>query len=54
VILRDSAGIVAFPDDRDLVAAGGEVPVGAVGRDVGDAVLEPADRDLAGAEGWCS
>jgi hypothetical protein len=42
--------IVAFPDDRDLVAAGSEVPVGAVGGDVGDAVLEPADGDLAGAE----
>ena len=42
--------IVAFPDDRDLVAAGVEMPVDAVIGDVGDAVLEPADRDVAGAE----
>ena len=36
--------IVALPDDRDLVAARGEVPVDAVHRDVGGAVLEPFDR----------
>ena len=42
--------VVAFPDDRDLVAAGVEMPVDAVIGDVGDAVLEPADRDVAGAE----
>ena len=51
MIFFDSAGIVAFPDDRDLVAAGREVPVDAVVGDVGGAVLEPADRDLARSEG---
>jgi hypothetical protein len=39
-------GIVAFPDDRHLVAALGEMPVDAVVGDVGDAVLEPFDRDV--------
>ena len=43
--------IVAFPDDGDLVAAGRKVPVDAVVGDVGGAVLEPADRDLARSEG---
>ena len=42
-------GIVAFPDDRDLVAARGEMPVDAVRRHVGGAVLEPLDRDVAAA-----
>ena len=41
-------GIVAFPDDRDLVGARGQVPVDAVVGDVGDAVLVPLDRDVAG------
>jgi hypothetical protein len=42
--------IVALPDDRDLIAAGVEVPVDAVIGHVGDAVLEPADRDVLGTE----
>jgi hypothetical protein len=43
-------GVVALPDDRDLIAAGGEVPVDAIVGHVGGAVLEPADRHGAGAE----
>jgi hypothetical protein len=42
--------VVPFPDDGDLVGAALQVAVDAVVGDVGDAVLEPADRDLAGAE----
>lgn len=42
--------IVALPDDRDLVAAGLEVAVDAIVGGVGDAVGEPLDRDVAGAE----
>ena len=41
-------GIVAFPDDRDLVGALGQMAVDAVVGDVGDAVLVPLDRDVAG------
>ena len=41
-------GIVAFPDDRDLIGARGQMPVDAVVGDVGDAVLVPLDRDVAG------
>ena len=43
--------VVAFPDDRDLVAALGEMAVDAVVGDVERAVLEPFDRDVAGIEG---
>ena len=39
-------GIVAFPDDRDLVGARRQMAVDAVVGDVGDAVLEPFDRDV--------
>ncbi len=46
VVLR----VVAFPDDRGLVGALSQMPVDAVVGDVGDAVLEPFDRDVAGAE----
>ena len=42
--------VVALPDDRGLVAAGGEVAVDAVGRDVELAVLEPFDRDVVVVE----
>ncbi len=45
-LLRDG-GIVPLEDDRRLVRAPGEVPVHAVVRDVGGAVLVPFDRDLA-------
>ena len=40
--------IVAFPDDRRLVGASGEVPVDAVCRHVQDAIVVPADMDVAG------
>ena len=43
-------GIVALPDDGDLIATGGQVAVDAVIGGVGGAVLEPADRDLARPE----
>jgi hypothetical protein len=43
-------GIVAFPDDRRLVGALGEMPIDAIVSDVGDAVLEPFDRDVLGVE----
>ncbi len=43
--------IVAFPDDRRLVAAGFEMTVEAVHRDIGDAILIPFDRDPARTEG---
>ena len=39
-------GVVAFPDDRGLFAAFGEMPVDAVRRDVERAVLEPLDREI--------
>ena len=39
---------VAFPDDRGLVAAGGEMAVDAIDADVERAVIEPADMHLAG------
>ena len=38
--------VIALPDDRDLVAALGEVAVDAVGADVERAVLVPFDRDV--------
>ena len=38
--------IIAFPDDRGLVAALGQMPVYAVGRDVELAVGEPADAEI--------
>ncbi len=41
-------GVVAFPDDGGLVAAGFEMPVDAVPGHIQDAVLEPFDRDVAG------
>ena len=37
---------VAFPEDRDLVAARGEMPIDAVGGDVQNPVLVPFDRDV--------
>ena len=40
-------GVVAFPDDRDLLAMRLQMPVDAVVGDIGQAVLEPLDRDLA-------
>src|SRR5215213_5627757 len=40
-------GVVAFPDDRDLIAARREMAVDAIVGRIGGAVLEPADRDLA-------
>ena len=46
---RDCARVVALPDDRGLLAAGGEVAVDAVGRDVELAVLEPPDRRRCGS-----
>jgi hypothetical protein len=46
-LLGDSR-VVAFPEDRDLVTALGEVAVDAVRRDVEHAVVEPADADIAG------
>ena len=48
---RQTLGVVALPDDRGLVGAGGEVAVDAVGRDVERAVLEPLDRDVVVVEG---
>lgn len=39
-------GVVAFPDDRGLVAALFQVAVNAVGRNVERAVLEPFDRNV--------
>ena len=44
-------GIVAFPDDSDLVAAGVQMPVDAVIGGIGRAVLEPFDRDMMRVEG---
>ena len=41
------ARVVAFPDDRGLVAAGLQVPVKAVVGDIGGAVAEPADLHVA-------
>ena len=38
--------IVAFPDDGDLVTARMQMPVDAIVGGVGDAVLEPFDRDV--------
>src|SRR5277367_4678546 len=43
--------IVAFPDDRCLVRALGQMPVDAIVSDVGDAVFEPFDRDVVDVEG---
>ncbi len=39
-------GVVAFPDDRGLVAALREVPVDAIIGEVETAILEPFDRDI--------
>jgi len=41
---------IPFPDNRSLVGPLGKMPVDAVHRYVGSAVLEPLDRDLAGIE----
>ena len=43
-------GIVTFPNDRGLVRALGQVPIDAIVRNVGDAVLEPFDRDILSVE----
>ena len=43
--------IVAFPDDRGLIAAAVQMAVDAVVGDVGRAVLEPFDRDVGLVEG---
>ncbi|MCY1515956.1 hypothetical protein D9M68_505610 [compost metagenome] len=43
--------VVAFPDDRHLVATGLQVPVQAVGGDVEGAVGEPLDVDVVIVEG---
>src|SRR5690606_38070247 len=43
-------GIVAFPDDRDLVPTRGEVAVEAVGGEVELAVGIPADVQVGGVE----
>src|SRR5690606_38544459 len=48
--LQVHVGLVAFPDDGGLVAAGGEMPVHAVRADIQRAVLEPFDRDIARSE----
>ncbi len=40
--------IVAFPDDRGLVGALGEMAIDAVGRHVQHAIVVPADTDVAG------
>ncbi len=44
---RFLGGIIGFPDDRDLIAARGEMAVDAVGGDVQPAVGEPADVKIA-------
>ena len=41
-------GVVAFPDDRDLVAARGEMAVEAAGGGIQRAVAEPLDPDVPG------
>ena len=43
--------LVAFPDDGDLVLAGGQVAVDAVGRDIQNPVLEPFDAEVILVEG---
>jgi hypothetical protein len=43
--------IIALPDDRGLLGTLGKMPIDAVVGGVEDAVLEPFDRDVAGAEG---
>ena len=40
--------IVAFPDYGDLLTAPGEVAIDAIRRHVQDAVMEPADANIAG------
>jgi hypothetical protein len=45
--MAGGVGVIAFPDDRGLVAAFGQMPVQAVGGHVQRAVLEPFDRDIA-------
>ena len=42
--------IVAFPDDRGLIGALRQMPVDAIHRDIGRAVLEPFDRDIMRVE----
>ncbi len=49
-VLRFFFGIIGLEDDGGLVAAGRQMTVDAVGRDVQGAVLEPLDRDIAGLE----
>ncbi len=44
--LQIEVGLVAFPDDRDLIAALLQMTVNAVGGDVQRAVLEPFNRDV--------
>ena len=43
-------GIVAFPDDRGLVGALGQMAVDAIVGDIGHPVLEPFDRDVVRVE----
>ena len=43
-------GIIALEDDRGLVGALGQMPVHAVIGGVGDAILEPFDRDIMRVE----
>ena len=47
----ETARIVAFPDDRGLVAARREMAVDAIGADVERAVLVPADMEILGVVG---
>jgi hypothetical protein len=44
--LQVHRGFVAFPDDGDLVAAGGEVAVHAIGADIQRCVLIPSDENV--------
>ena len=47
-VLGGLVRIVGLEDDRSLIAAGLQMPVDTVGRDVERAILEPLDVDLAG------
>src|SRR5690606_38095648 len=49
---RVHARLVAFPDDGDVVAALRQVAIDAVGADVELTVMEPADVQVAGVEGY--
>jgi len=42
--------VIAFPNDRGAVLEPEQMPVDAILRDIGGAVLEPFDRDGARAE----